>query len=236
MRVTRNAVSSFAILAVMGFFSNGAKADYVLSSQLNLDGCSGFCSATTPANFGSITISQASVGANVVFDVDLNPGYFFQDSTGHTAFLFNPTFAFTNFVTPLQAGFATPPAKDVNAPYGTFKQGLDYSGANGVLQTLDFSLAVGSTFDLSTLGKGDFTESTAPPNGFTAAFFSADIQGQSNGNGGFNTGVVAADNLIVGRPVGSIPEPATWAMMLLGFAGVGFMAYRRKSRPAFRLA
>lgn len=32
------------------------------------------------------------------------------------------------------------------------------------------------------------------------------------------------------------PEPATWAMMLLGFAGVGFMAYRRKNRPAFRLA
>jgi hypothetical protein len=24
----------------------------------------------------------------------------------------------------------------------------------------------------------------------------------------------------------------TWAMMLLGFAGVGFMAYRRKSKPA----
>jgi PEP-CTERM motif len=25
-----------------------------------------------------------------------------------------------------------------------------------------------------------------------------------------------------------VPEPATWAMMVLGFAGVGFMAYRRK--------
>jgi hypothetical protein len=25
------------------------------------------------------------------------------------------------------------------------------------------------------------------------------------------------------------PEPATWAMMLLGFCGIGFMAYRRKS-------
>ena len=25
-----------------------------------------------------------------------------------------------------------------------------------------------------------------------------------------------------------IPEPSTWAMMILGFAGVGFMAYRRK--------
>jgi hypothetical protein len=32
--------------------------------------------------------------------------------------------------------------------------------------------------------------------------------------------------------VGGVPEPSTWAMMLLGFAGVGFMAYRRKSKPA----
>jgi hypothetical protein len=31
-----------------------------------------------------------------------------------------------------------------------------------------------------------------------------------------------------------VPEPSTWAMMLLGFAGVGFMAYRRNSKPAFR--
>jgi hypothetical protein len=30
----------------------------------------------------------------------------------------------------------------------------------------------------------------------------------------------------------AVPEPSTWAMMLLGFAGIGFMAYRRKSEPA----
>jgi hypothetical protein len=34
--------------------------------------------------------------------------------------------------------------------------------------------------------------------------------------------------------VAAVPEPTTWAMTLLGFAGVGFMAYRRKSKPAFR--
>jgi len=33
-------------------------------------------------------------------------------------------------------------------------------------------------------------------------------------------------------PVVAVPEPSTWAMMLVGFAGVGFMAYRRKSKPA----
>jgi hypothetical protein len=30
----------------------------------------------------------------------------------------------------------------------------------------------------------------------------------------------------------AVPEPATWALMILGFAGVGFMAYRRRSKSA----
>jgi PEP-CTERM motif len=35
---------------------------------------------------------------------------------------------------------------------------------------------------------------------------------------------------------GAVPEPSTWAMMLLGFAGTGFMAYRRKSKPSVMAA
>jgi hypothetical protein len=35
--------------------------------------------------------------------------------------------------------------------------------------------------------------------------------------------------------VQAVPEPSTWAMMILGFMGVGFMAYRRKNRFEFRL-
>jgi hypothetical protein len=34
----------------------------------------------------------------------------------------------------------------------------------------------------------------------------------------------------------AVPEPSTWAMLLLGFAGIGFMAYRRKSKPALMAA
>jgi PEP-CTERM motif len=33
-----------------------------------------------------------------------------------------------------------------------------------------------------------------------------------------------------------VPEPATWAMMLLGFAGIGFMTYRRNAKPALMSA
>jgi hypothetical protein len=36
--------------------------------------------------------------------------------------------------------------------------------------------------------------------------------------------------------VSAVPEPATWAMMMLGFCSIGFMAYRRKAKPAPRLA
>jgi hypothetical protein len=35
---------------------------------------------------------------------------------------------------------------------------------------------------------------------------------------------------------GSVPEPSTWAMMILGFASVGFMAHRRKNKPALMAA
>jgi hypothetical protein len=36
--------------------------------------------------------------------------------------------------------------------------------------------------------------------------------------------------------VSAVPEPSTWAMMILGFFGVGFLAYRNKSDHSFRLA
>jgi hypothetical protein len=40
----------------------------------------------------------------------------------------------------------------------------------------------------------------------------------------------------VGALASAVPEPSTWAMMVLGFAGVGFMAYRRKSKPVLMTA
>jgi hypothetical protein len=35
---------------------------------------------------------------------------------------------------------------------------------------------------------------------------------------------------------GAVPEPSTWAMMILGFAGIGFTAYRRKNKMVRCLA
>lgn len=50
------------------------------------------------------------------------------------------------------------------------------------------------------------------------------------------TGSVTQPFTIGTEQVSAVPEPSTWAMLLLGFAGVGFMAYRRKSKPALLAA
>ena len=50
--------------------------------------------------------------------------------------------------------------------------------------------------------------------------------------GGFNSGNGAVSYDTLKATVAAVSEPSTWAMMILGFAGVGFMAYRRKSKPA----
>jgi hypothetical protein len=55
----------------------------------------------------------------------------------------------------------------------------------------------------------------------------------------FTLGTFKLSNPFFGRndvltisAVAAVPEPSTWAMMILGFAGVGFMAYRRKDKRA----
>ena len=67
--------------------------------------------------------------------------------------------------------------------------------------------------------------------GFSANGVNYDLYGIGEGFSGYE---LSADNHI---PFGSaavsvtaaVPEPATWAMMLLGFSGIGALAYRRRS-------
>lgn len=58
--------------------------------------------------------------------------------------------------------------------------------------------------------------------------------GAINGANGFDVDAVAAINYIDTRPpvTGAIPEPATWAMMILGFGMAGATIRRRRSVAA----
>jgi PEP-CTERM motif len=56
--------------------------------------------------------------------------------------------------------------------------------------------------------------------------------------GGSNQDFQLLSGFVLNAPVSAVPEPSTWAMMILGFASVGFMACRRsrKSTLAFTAA
>jgi hypothetical protein len=92
---------------------------------------------------------------------------------------------------------------------------------------------------------------SALPNFFVSFF---DANGNLGAFGSGTSGVIALDDSGGGNPadadyddlvikfslsngfVAPVPEASTWAMMLIGFAGLGFLAYRRKPKAAFRLA
>jgi hypothetical protein len=77
--------------------------------------------------------------------------------------------------------------------------------------------------------------------------FSTDQTGPVSDSNPFSMTIWAQANLTAGailldrgqgevKVASAVPEPATWAMLLLGFAGVGFMAYRRRNQnTAFRI-
>jgi choice-of-anchor C domain-containing protein len=70
----------------------------------------------------------------------------------------------------------------------------------------------------------------------TGTLQTLDFESTTTGNSGNSSFPTAFGPALDNVAVTAIPEPATWAMMVLGFIGVGFMAYRRKNNATFRIA
>jgi hypothetical protein len=111
----------------------------------------------------------------------------------------------------------------------TLSNGLNFTLANATSAGVGFNNTGFNTPEvLNTIGYTGqlsnfvFQLSTG---GFTYSF-SDSANSALNSNGTMTATIAAA-----------VPEPATWAMMILGFAGVGFMAYRRKQNgPTLHVA
>jgi hypothetical protein len=68
----------------------------------------------------------------------------------------------------------------------------------------------------------------------TEAYFTGTLSDPTFAPGTYG---IAGDSVTITDVTAAVPEPSTWAMMILGFMGVGFMAYRRKqNNSTFRLA
>jgi hypothetical protein len=91
-----------------------------------------------------------------------------------------------------------------------------------------FSIASGNTLS----GFLALDISPTPQSGIH--WFAYAFNGVYDGGGNFSSNNNPGFEGVAG--VSAVPEPSTWAMMILGFAGVGFMAYRRKSKPVLMAA
>ena len=98
---------------------------------------------------------------------------------------------------------------------------------NGSAWVFDTTLAGGQLFNFAGSGVDRFEvlgiNPGVDPNNPVAFVTALTFEGAGNFTGTMT-------------PVTAVPEPATWAMMLFGFAGIGFMAYRRKSKPVLMTA
>ncbi len=104
-----------------------------------------------------------------------------------------------------------------------FDSGLTwYTTEQSFVVALTGTTSDGSTeIDSITLGRGYRTYSFDNLNNLIDLKFS-----------GVPLGYIAVDNIVVS----ATPLPPTWTMMLIGLAGFGFFAYRRKPTPALMAA
>jgi hypothetical protein len=207
-------VAALGLLALAG----EAQAS-VVTASLNIPDPSAGLPAGT---LGTITLTDFGSGATagVTVDVALITGVNFVNTGGpHTPFVYDLSATPSSIVFPVGSPFSAAGLSSAT-PFGTFNHGVDMTGGNGAAGSkhgpLDFTINGITTADFITGSGGDF--------------FAADLIFLSSGK----TGTVAAGTLVMA----GVPEPSTWAMMILGFAGIGFTGYRRsrKSTLAFTAA
>jgi hypothetical protein len=171
--------------------------------------------------FGSVTFDTSSPAATV-----LSPNYAMYNNVsafsidGHAA-------SAPDTVEHVIDNLASSPQLTGGINFGSFVTLLD-----GIIFKSNFTNPTG-TYEL-ILFLEEYKENPSSVTGTNppatppslALFNNASIEYFQNDVGGFHA------NLTAISVASSVPEPSTWAMMILGFAGIGFMAYRRKARTA----
>jgi hypothetical protein len=159
----------------------------------------------------------------------------------------NPTFGTASYVTAIVDLDCTGPCAAGNYTYSSDLTGfsLDVHSSSGALLESVSSQTLGVTFDswtnyLQLDASGNVTSWFLYLNGngtnAPLIYTMKDALGpplitMDYGLTGFDCDATTYVNL-VNSPgtwqVAAVPEPSTWAMLIVGFAGVGFVAYRRK--------
>ena len=175
--------------------------------------------------FGTVTVVENANGS-LTFTESLLAGFRVHETTNgnHNAFYFSIVGNPNVTISSLTAGFtavSTSNTTDASAPpFSDFYTAISCDSAcghgygGGYAGQLTFTVASSSALTLASL------RSTAY--GGNSIYFASDLV-----NADDKTGNVGAT-----LQVSAVPEPATWGMMLVGFAGVGTALRRRRRADA----
>jgi len=188
--------------------------------------------STDPCSYGVVTGAIACVG---YYGNNLLTG-----STGSS------TASLTTYIDQLLNGPATDPvgpypaANGYNPPYtilsgtGTVLGSLsNLSGTPGSPYTYDFAALQLSGYTIFAAHFGNFPDSNTPN---VTAFWLLNLGSGTTSSITINDGKGVSNAQILGTGTPAVPEPTTWAMMLLGFGGIGLTMRRKRRVPLAQIA
>ena len=193
--------------------------------QLDVNHC-GTCTLT---NYGTITTTGEGT-TSVTFAISLATDvYFNQAGQGFDSFVWNllgdPAITVGVLPADWAATGAQTAVQEQEDGIGKYDYKVNLAQSNNstlCCQTLNFTI--------TSLSNLTFTSNTVDGK---QVFFGVDVA-QDLGNGQRGTGMIGATLCVTeacgheGGGGGGVPEPATWAMMLLGFGGMGAILRRRR--------
>ena len=174
-------------------------------------------------------LAASPASAAVILDLGINPTSAtgaFNHSVGGGLFDDQITFQLVGgplFLTTASVTNVFPSPNDfiLNFTGSVFRQVGEIGGGDDIRVIGPYRFHVQLRAELS--GLRGLWDSLAPGN------YYLDLSGIGGGTAGYGGNLSTTQ-------VGAVPEPATWAMILLGFAVVGFMAHRRRNQnAAFRI-
>jgi hypothetical protein len=236
-------VSVGAVLATLAL-AGAARAtvyDFALTVSDPAAGLTGHSNGVD--NFGNVAIDDT--GGNLAFDVTINSGWELRhaNDSNHWTFGFNADKAVSYFGVTFLGGGAAAATEFTNenaAPFGTFTNlvecngGKSGKGGKTACQS-GWTPGVNPTeLKFTALGL-KFTDlhQTSTTYGGKLTWFIADLVNAAGktGNVGAKSCATATGGFCFGGGGGgdATPEPATWALMLIGVAGVGAITRRRRT-------